>query len=82
MDARTVADGAPTLADVKFVDKKTGKTVVYTDVLPYNATSSKSDIQYSVSGADKVGTGTLTIEPTAAAKQQEMLLVPTLLISQ
>ena len=68
MDARTVADGAPTLADVKFVDKKTGKTVVYTDVLPYNATSSKSDIQYSVSGADKVGTGTLTIEPTAAAK--------------
>ena len=68
MDARTVTDGVPTLADVKFVDKKTGKTVVYTDVLPYNTDSSKSDIQYSVSGADKVGTGTLTIEPTAAAK--------------
>ena len=63
MDARTVADGVPTLANVKFVDKKTGKEVTdIAAILPVN------DIQVSVSGADKVGTGTLTIEPTAAAK--------------
>ena len=62
MDARTVADGTPTLSDVKFVDKKTGKEVTVANILPGN------DVQVSVSGADKVGTGTLTIEPTAAAK--------------
>ena len=71
MDARTVqtlvngtlTPALPTLSDVKFVDKKTGKTVDYTEILP-----GSTDIQISVTGADKVGTGTLTIEPTVSAK--------------
>ena len=60
MDARTVNKTAPTLADVKFVNKTTGKTV--TDALP------TADVEVTVSGTDKIGTGTLTIVPTAAAK--------------
>ena len=62
MDARTVNKTAPTLADVKFVNKATGKTVAYTDALP------TADVEVTVSGTDKIGTGTLTIVPTAAAK--------------
>nr|WP_303243390.1 hypothetical protein [uncultured Blautia sp.] len=62
MDARTVNKIAPTLADVKFVNKATGKTVAYTDALP------TADVEVTVSGTDKIGTGTLTIVPTAAAK--------------
>ena len=62
MDARTVNKIAPTLADVKFVNKATGKTVAYTDSLP------TADVEVTVSGTDKIGTGTLTIVPTAAAK--------------
>ena len=62
MDARTVNKTAPTLADVKFVNKTTGKTVAYTDALP------TADVEVTVSGTDKIGTGTLTIVPTAAAK--------------
>ena len=71
MEARTKGAANPTLADVKFVDKKTGKTVAATEALPYNYNvngTTKSDVQVTVSGADKVGTGILTIEPTAEAK--------------
>ena len=62
MDARTEEDVAPTLNDVKFVNKKTGETVTCDKALP------ATDVQCSVSGAGKLGTGTLTIEPTADAK--------------
>ena len=71
MEARTKGAANPTLADVKFVDKKTGKTVAATEALPYSYNvngTTKSDVQVTVSGADKVGTGILTIEPTAEAK--------------
>ena len=61
MDARTVGATTPTLTDVKFVDRKTGKEVAAADVLP------TSKVQVTVSGTDKVGTGTLTITPSVDA---------------